>query len=77
MDGILTKSTNNTPEDHAWKKNNSIVIAWLYNVIDKTLYEFVTYAKKASEIWTNLKERYSHNNEIKIHQLKQKIGKEY
>jgi len=50
-----------------------MVITWLYNIIDKTHHGSVTYAEKASETWTDLQERYSHSNEIKIHQLRQEI----
>ena len=51
-----------------------MVVAWLYNVIDKTLHGSVAYAEKASEIWTDLKERYSQGNEIRVHQLKREIN---
>jgi len=50
-----------------------MVIAWLYNVIDKKLPGSVAYAEQASEIWSDLKERYSQGNEIRIHQLKREI----
>ena len=50
-----------------------MVIAWLYNVFNKRLYGFVTYAETASQIWTDLKERYSQGNEIRIHQLRREI----
>ena len=73
VDGSLSKPTSDSPEVHAWEKNNSMVIAWLYNIIDKTLHGSVAYAEKASEIWKDLKERYSQNNEIRIHQLGQEI----
>ena len=73
VDGSLTRPKDNTPEVHAWEDNNSMVIAWLYNVIDKTLHGSVAYVKKASDIWTDLKERYSQGNEIIIHLLKHEI----
>ena len=73
VDGSLSKPTSDSLEVHVWEKNNSMVIAWLYNVIDKSLHESVAYVEKASEIWKDLKERYSQNNEIRIHQLWQEI----
>ena len=72
VDGSLAKPEKN-PVVHAWGKCNSMVVAWLYNVIDKTLHGSVAYAEKASEIWTDLKERYSQGNEIRVHQLKIEI----
>ena len=50
-----------------------MVFMWLYNYSDKTLDGSVAYGEKASEIWTDLKEHYSYNNNIRRHQLKQEI----
>lgn len=50
-----------------------MVIAWLYNVINKNLHGSVAYAEQASEIWTDLNERHSHGNEIRVRQLKREI----
>jgi len=50
-----------------------MVVAWLYNVIDKILHGSVTYADTAHAIWADLKERYSQGNSIRIHQLKWEI----
>ena len=50
-----------------------MVIARLYNLVDKTLHGLVVCAEKASEIWIDLKERYSQGNEIRVHQLKREI----
>lgn len=51
-----------------------MVIAWLYNIIDKTLHGSVAYVETATEIWTDLKERYSQGNEIRVQQLKREIA---
>ena len=74
VDGSLAKPGHNNPEVHEWEKCNSMVIAWLYNIIDKTLHASVAYAETASEIWTDLKERYSQVNEMRVHQLKREIA---
>lgn len=50
-----------------------MVIAWLYNVIDKRIHDSVTYAETANQIRTDLKEIYSQGNEIRIHQLRREI----
>lgn len=47
------------PEDNAWEKANSVVIARLYNVVDKNLHGSVAYADTARAIWVDLEERYS------------------
>ena len=74
VDGSLTKPATNSPEGHAWERCNSMVIAWLHNVIDKSLHGSVAYAETAKELWSDLKDRYSQGNEIRIHQLKREIA---
>jgi len=73
VDGSLARPEIDAPKGYAWEKCNSMVIAWLYNVIDKKLHGSVAYAEQASEIWSDLKERHSQGNEIRIHQLKREI----
>uniref|UniRef100_A0A7C9AQ24 Uncharacterized protein n=1 Tax=Opuntia streptacantha TaxID=393608 RepID=A0A7C9AQ24_OPUST len=50
-----------------------MVVAWLYNVIDKNLHGSVAYAETAHAIWTDLEECNSQGNSIRIHQLKREI----
>lgn len=50
-----------------------MVLAWLHNVIDKSLHGSVTFAETAEKLWSDLKDRYSQGNEIRIHQLKRDI----
>lgn len=73
VNGDISRPDDNSPDVHAWERCNSMVIAWLYNVIDKNLHGSVAYAETADEIWKDLKERYSQGNEIRIHQLKREI----
>ena len=50
IDGSLTKPESSSPEVYAWENYNAMVVAWLYNVINKNLHGSVAYAKTASEI---------------------------
>ena len=73
VDGSLTRPEGTSPDVHAWEKSNAMVIAWLYNIINKNLHSSVAYAETAHEIWKDLRERYSQGNEIRIHQLRREI----
>lgn len=73
VDGTLIKPHVNSPEGHARERCNSMVIAWLHNVTDKSLHGSVAYTKTAEELWSDLKDRYSQSNEIRTHQLKREI----
>jgi len=50
-----------------------MVIAWLYNIIDKNLHGSVAYAETARQIWLDLEERYSQSNALRVHQIKREI----
>ena len=50
-----------------------MVIEWLYNVIDKRLHGSIRYTETTSQIWIDLKGRYSQGNETRIHQLRREI----
>ena len=73
VNGIISKPKNISPEVHAWERCNSMVIAWLYNIIDKTLDGPVAYAETARQIWVDLEERYSQSNALRVHQIKREI----
>ena len=59
MNGDIQKPNNASLDVNPWEKSNSMVIAWLYNVIDKGLHRSVTYAETTDKIWKDLKERLS------------------
>lgn len=73
VNGDISRPDDNSLDLHAWEKCNSMIISWLYNVIDKNLHGSVAFAEIADEIWKDLTEHYSQGNEIRIHQLKREI----
>jgi len=56
VNGDMQKLDNASLGVHAWEKCKSRVIAWLYNVINKGLYNSVAYSETIDEIWKDLKE---------------------
>jgi len=74
VNGTITKPAITSPEVHAWEKCDSMVTAWLYNVIDNNLHGSVAYASTARAMWVDLEERYSQGNSIRIHQLKREVS---
>lgn len=42
-----------------WNKCNSVIMSWLLNSVDKTIYSSLLYYNKASDVWRNLKQTYS------------------
>ena len=75
FDGRITKPQDiSSPKAYTWERSNSVVIAWLYNIIDKNLHGSVAYAEMARQIWTNLEERYSQGHVIRVHQIKRELS---
>ena len=74
MNGKISKPDTLSPEFDAWEKCDSMVVAWLYNVIDKKLHGSVAYAKTAQQMSNDLEERYSQSNSVGIHQIKRDIN---
>jgi len=50
VDGSMTKLESSFSEVHAWEKCNAMVVAWLYNVINRNLHSSVAYTEAASVI---------------------------
>ena len=64
VNGKITKPEVDAPKANVWGKVNSMVIAWVYNVIDKTLHGSVAYADAAHTIWTDFEKHYSQGSSI-------------
>ncbi|XP_074293232.1 uncharacterized protein LOC141620199 [Silene latifolia] len=54
----------------AWKSNNSIICSWIFNSVDVSIQPSIVSHNIASELWADLKERYSTINGPRINQLK-------
>jgi len=50
VDGSLSKPETSSLEVHAWGKCNVMVVALLYNIINKNLHGSVAYTETASKI---------------------------
>ncbi|PKI07202.1 hypothetical protein CRG98_049600 [Punica granatum] len=51
-----------------------LVLAWIFNGLEKEIQPSAAYATEAKTLWDDLKERYSHGNEMRIYQLKSDIS---
>lgn len=71
VNGDFTKpAATNIAELCAWKSNNSTICAWIFNSVNFTIQPSIVSHKIASEMWIDLKERYSIVNGPRINQLK-------
>jgi predicted YcjX-like family ATPase len=70
VDDTVSKPIAPAAEVNDRVKCNSMVISWLFNALHKDLHDSVAYMDTASELWTDLEDRFSQGNAPRVHQLK-------
>ncbi|XP_074270623.1 uncharacterized protein LOC141594507 [Silene latifolia] len=74
IEGKVKKPIVDNEEDDiesvAWRQCNAMLKAWLRNVIDIKLHPSIAFEQPISEVWEELKSRYSAGNALRVHQLK-------
>ncbi|XP_074298880.1 uncharacterized protein LOC141629848 [Silene latifolia] len=76
VEGFVKKPTVTEGEEKSleavtWHQCNAMMKAWLRNVIEPRLHLRISFSGTVTEIWKELKERYSAANAPRVHQLKQ------
>uniref|UniRef100_A0A6V7QVB5 Retrotransposon Copia-like N-terminal domain-containing protein n=1 Tax=Ananas comosus var. bracteatus TaxID=296719 RepID=A0A6V7QVB5_ANACO len=74
FDGTLKKPDTSASEASHWTICNSMVIAWIFNSLDKSLQGSVAYAEDAKDMWDDLKDRFSQGNAPRVFQLKTELS---
>ncbi|PKI54345.1 hypothetical protein CRG98_025260 [Punica granatum] len=74
VEGEVPKPPVGDPNLESWEMCNSLVLAWIFNGLEKELQSSVAYATEAKTLWDDLKKRYSQGNEMRIYQLKSEIS---
>ncbi|XP_074293847.1 uncharacterized protein LOC141621022 [Silene latifolia] len=78
VEGTFKKPSGDEGEDNlesvAWRQCNTMLKAWLRNVIDPKLHASIAFIAPIAEIWAELKDRYSAGNAPRIHQLKGELN---
>ena len=57
----------------AWKRNNNVVISWIYNSVSKELVPSIMFSSSAREIWNDLRDRFQQKNGPRIFQLRKQL----
>ncbi|PKI42793.1 uncharacterized protein LOC116206262 [Punica granatum] len=74
VEGKVPKPPAGDPNLKRLEMCNSLVLAWVFNGMEKELQPSAAYATEAKALWDDLKERYSQGNEMRIYQLKSDIN---
>jgi len=71
--GTLPCPPFNDPFHEAWKRYNKMVISWLTRSMTPAIKQSVTWMEFASNIWTDLLQRFSHGDKFRIADLQEEI----
>ncbi|XP_073152734.1 uncharacterized protein [Henckelia pumila] len=58
----------------SWIRCNSMVISWLLNSITREIADSLMYMTTASEIWTDLRDRFHQSNASRVYQIKRYLS---
>ncbi|CAL9022958.1 unnamed protein product, partial [Prunus brigantina] len=61
------------PQLSKWTRCNNLVKSWLLNSISPDIGASIIYNDVASDIWNDLKERFSHANSVHLFHIEQEI----
>ncbi|XP_042988815.1 uncharacterized protein LOC122316352 [Carya illinoinensis] len=74
INGTLTKpKTVTDPLYDAWERCNDLVVSWLHNSIHPSLKSSIALVDDATQIWGELKDRFTQQNGHRIFQLKKAL----
>ncbi|KAM1673158.1 hypothetical protein ACFXTN_037973 [Malus domestica] len=75
VDGSIKKPAEGSHEDmQQWGRCNVLVKTWLLSSIFKEILASVIYCELASQIWAELKERFSQANSMQLFHIKSEIS---
>ena len=57
----------------AWMRNNNIVISWILNAVSKEIVPTIVAYSSASEIWSDLKDRFQQRNGPRLFQIQKEL----
>lgn len=74
INGTLKKPAEGSPDLENWLAVNSMLVGWIRTSIQPKVRSTVTYISDAHQLWSNLKERFSVGNTVRIHQIKAQLA---
>lgn len=74
VDGTITVPNSSVPTYHQWVRVNDMITSWLIHSMVPELATSIIYADTAQAIWTDLQERFSQPNSMKIYEVKKSIS---
>ncbi|XP_050909239.1 uncharacterized protein LOC127123015 [Lathyrus oleraceus] len=69
IDAAIKKPARTNLDFYNWVRADSMVMAWIINVVDPVLHGSISHASTARDRWEDLEKRFAQTNAPRIHQL--------
>ncbi|XP_076954140.1 uncharacterized protein LOC143628419 [Bidens hawaiensis] len=74
VDGSIKKPEKSSKDYMPWMRADAMIKGWLTTTMEKNIRNSVKYASTASEIWSDLDERFGKESAPRAYEIKQKIA---
>ncbi|KAF1869335.1 hypothetical protein Lal_00018428 [Lupinus albus] len=74
VNGTITEPNHSDSLYSAWKRANAMVICWIARSVSPQIAQSILWIDKASDIWKELKEWFSHDDMFRIADLQEQIA---
>jgi hypothetical protein len=61
------------PTYRSWNRCNMLIHSWIMNSVDPSIAQSIVFMENASDVWLDLKERFSHGDLVRVSELQQEI----
>ena len=69
IEGKITKLGDTSPESDEWWTVQSMLVSWILNTNKPSLHSIVSYTENATDLWQDIKDRFSIANRPRVQQL--------
>lgn len=69
INGSIKKPKSESPDYQHWENVDSMVMAWIINLVDPSLQASISHATTVRDIWEDLEERFAQTKSPRVHQL--------
>lgn len=73
LDGTLLRPDESNPLTLAWDRCNTMVMAWITNSVEPDIAQSILWMDTASEIWTELRDRYHQGDIFRISDIQEQL----
>ncbi|XP_045812617.1 uncharacterized protein LOC123906683 isoform X2 [Trifolium pratense] len=74
LDGTIpTPADAFDPSYRSWNRCNMLIHSWIMNSVDPSIAQSIVFLENASDVWIDLKERFSQGDLVRVSELQQEI----